>query len=66
MIEKRLIDVQETAKILHCGINKAYGLCRQADFPSVRIGRKILVDLDALYNTWLPNRLKTEVKGVRK
>ena len=65
MIKKQLIDVKETKAILGCGINKVYELARQPDFPSIRVGRKILVDLDSLLNVWIPNRMETSSKRIK-
>ena len=62
MIEKRLIDTRETAKVLRCGMNQVYRLCKKPDFPCLRIGNKLLVDLDALLNVWIPNQMHTMIK----
>ena len=66
MIEKRLLTREETQEILHIGRTKFYALCKTADFPTVRIGTKILVDYNALVGTWIPNKSATSIRGVRK
>lgn len=42
----------DVTEILHLGKNNAYLLFHRNDFPSVRIGRKLLVSRDAL-KQWL-------------
>lgn len=64
MIENRFMSVRETAKYLGIGMNKAYTLCKQPDFPIIHIGQKILIDKDKLDSIWLKNKEKTTLKGV--
>ena len=59
--KKTYIDVHELAEYLHIGINGAYALCKQPDFPSLRIGKRILIDFDELQNTWIPNKKRTSL-----
>lgn len=59
MIENRFITVKELAQYLHIGMNKAYKLCKQADFPICKFGNKIYIDKKALDNTWIPNKTAT-------
>jgi excisionase family DNA binding protein len=44
--------VKELAKILNIGMNSAYKLTHRKDFPSIKIGRKILIPKAAFYD-WL-------------
>ncbi|MDP4182951.1 MAG: helix-turn-helix domain-containing protein [Bacillota bacterium] len=51
-MDKLVYTVAETAEILNIGMNKAYELIQQKEIPNVRIGRKILIPIQALEN-WL-------------
>lgn len=57
MNEKRGIDVRkylnvtDVQSILGIGRSTAYALMRRADFPTTRLGRKMVVDSAAL-DTW--------------
>lgn len=42
----------ELAEVLGIGRNAAYKLCSRADFPTVTVGRKIVVPVDGL-RRWL-------------
>lgn len=42
-IEKQTYTVRETARILGINVTAAYVLTRQGDFPSRKIGRRIIV-----------------------
>lgn len=64
MIDNRLMTVKETASYLHIGINTAYKLCKQVDFPVCKIGNKKFVDKKTLDEIWLPNKQATTLKGV--
>lgn len=45
---KIVVSVKETAQILGVSVPIAYELVHRADFPSVRIGKRILVSVDGL------------------
>ena len=52
-MEKMVIKgVRELAKSLDIGVNHALELTRRADFPSARLGKIIVVPVEAL-NEWL-------------
>lgn len=53
-----VLSVQEVSKDLHIGINQAYDLFKQKDFPSINIGKRKVVTL-ASYLLW-----KMSKKGV--
>ena len=57
--ERLTFDVPEIAKML--GINRiaAYELAKQKDFPTVRIGRRIVVPKDAFFS-WLDEQATAE------
>lgn len=42
----------ELGEVLGIGRNAAYKLCNQADFPTVRIGHKLIIPVDGL-RRWL-------------
>lgn len=61
VIDNRLMTVQETKEYLHCGINRVYELCKQADFPVVKIGNKKYIDKKQLDEVWIPNKRITSL-----
>lgn len=42
------LTMQETSKILRCGINGCYEAARRGEIPTVRVGRRLLVPTVAL------------------
>lgn len=58
-MEKLVYTVDETAKLLNIGMNKAYELIQQNEIPNKRVGRRILIPKQAL-EKWLTNSLKIE------
>ncbi len=64
MIENRYMSVRETAQYMSIGMNKAYRLCKQPDFPTIRVGTKILVDRQLLDDVWMKNKKATTLKGL--
>ncbi len=46
-----VLSVQDIASDLHIGINQAYDLFKQTDFPSITIGKRKVVSLPA-YLLW--------------
>lgn len=49
---RRLLTVQQTKQYLNIGINQVYRLCKQSDFPALKIGKKLFIDLEGL-NVWI-------------
>lgn len=47
----KTLSVQEVSKDLHIGINQAYDLFKQSDFPTITIGKRKMVTL-ASYLLW--------------
>lgn len=45
---KRLLRVQEVARIFDCSEQRIYEMARQGILPSVRLGRQIRIDREAL------------------
>lgn len=57
MAEKKTLNVEETAKYLGIGRSCAYELVNSKGFPSFRIGKKILVNVDAL-QAWIDQNIQ--------
>lgn len=49
------LTVSQVAAIMGINKNAAYQLCRQTTFPSVRVGRRIVVP-KAAFERWLCNQ----------
>ncbi len=47
-MQKRIYSVEEAAKILGIGRSAAYQAVRTGEIPSIRIGRRLLVPVQAL------------------
>lgn len=47
----KFLTVQEVSKDLHIGINQAYDLFKQNDFPSINIGKRKVISLTS-YLLW--------------
>jgi excisionase family DNA binding protein len=45
---KLCITVEEMDELLGIGRSKAYEVARRADFPAVRLGRKLLISVKGL------------------
>ena len=50
-----MLSIEQVSKDLHIGINQAYELFNQNDFPSVQIGKRKKVSLIA-YFLWKLNK----------
>ncbi|MBP3655486.1 MAG: helix-turn-helix domain-containing protein [Clostridia bacterium] len=49
-MEKRIaLTVEEVRQALGVGRNVAYELVNRADFPKIRVGRKIIIPKEAFY-----------------
>ena len=49
MYKPKVITPKQLSECLGCSINTAYDLCRRRDFPSFKVGRKILILEDELH-----------------
>ncbi len=49
------LSVQDVSKDLHIGINQAYELFKQKDFPTIEIGKRKTITL-AAYLLWKMNK----------
>ncbi len=61
-MEKLTIKATELPDVLGIGRNTAYALIKRADFPSVRIGRRIVIPVDAL-KSWLERQSDENVEA---
>ena len=50
-----VLSVQDIAKDLHIGINQAYDLFKQEEFPSIMIGKRKVISLPS-YLLWKVNK----------
>ncbi|NLE83798.1 MAG: helix-turn-helix domain-containing protein [Chloroflexi bacterium] len=57
-IKKFALNLSELQITLGIGRSKAFELTRQPGFPAVRIGRRILIPVDALHE-WLAEQVKS-------
>lgn len=52
MMEKTTMSVQELAAQMGISLPKAYELVKEPDFPTIRVGTRILIPVEA-YKEWL-------------
>ena len=52
MMEKTTMNVQELAAQMGISLPKAYELVKEPDFPTIRVGTRILIPVEA-YREWL-------------
>lgn len=57
-MNKLTYSVEELSSVLGISIVTAYELARRADFPKIRVGRRILVPINEL-NRWLEKESNT-------
>ena len=60
-MEKMTMTVQEIQEALGVGRNVAYNLVNRADFPALRVGRKIIIPR-AAFLRWLDTQTQQEAK----
>lgn len=51
-MDKLVLSVADIQQALGCGRRQAYELANSADFPAIRLGRKIVIPRDAFLR-WL-------------
>lgn len=56
-VDRLTICATELPEVLGIGRNTAYELVKRDDFPSIRIGRRIVIPVDAL-REWLKKEAK--------
>lgn len=54
-MEKTTISVAELSMQMGISLPKAYELVKQPGFPTIRVGARILIPVDA-FNRWLDNQ----------
>ena len=59
-MERMALSVTEVQEALGIGRNSVYDLVNRADFPKIRMGRKIIIPRDAFLR-WLDQHTGTEV-----
>lgn len=59
-MERMTLDVKDVARILGISERSAYYLVKREDFPSLNIGRRIVIPEDAFYK-WLNKKAGTQV-----
>ena len=52
MMETTTMSVQELAAQMGISLPKAYELVKETDFPTIRVGTRILIPVEA-YREWL-------------
>ncbi len=55
MSERLVYTVEELGQVLGIGKNKAYELVSQNNFPSFKVGKKILINKEAL-SKWVQDQ----------
>lgn len=65
-MERMTMNVQELAQQMGISKPKAYELCRQAGFPAITVGKRVIIPVTAFEN-WLMESAagKTETKARR-
>lgn len=58
MMEKTTMSVQELSAQMGISLPKAYELVKEPDFPTIRIGARILIPIEAYRDWLLRNSLK--------
>ena len=61
-MEKLILSVEDLQQVLGIGRHTAYDLVNRTDFPTIRLGRKILVPRDALMR-WLDRQTQDALEG---
>lgn len=62
MSEKLCLKPKEAAAVVGVSPPVMYDLCRREDFPTIRIGRAILIPVDSL-KVWLEQQTKAQRNG---
>ena len=55
------LNAEKLAKVLGVSISSAYELMHEKDFPSVRIGKRLIVPREDL-KTWIENYVERKTK----
>ena len=60
-MDKVTMSVQEMAMQMGISLSKAYALTREADFPIVRVGKRVLVPVSE-FKVWLSARARRMIR----
>lgn len=61
-MERITLTIPDIQKALGIGRDAAYALANRADFPAIRVGRKIVVPCDA-FRRWLDRQTTEKLEG---
>ena len=61
-MERMALSVAEVQESLGIGRNAVYNLVNRADFPKIRMGRKIIIPREAFLR-WLDQQTTLEIGG---
>lgn len=56
-----ILTVKDIKRSLGCGINRAYEIVNQKDFPKIKIGKRLYIPKDE-YKKWLQSYVRKEYK----
>lgn len=59
-----ILKVKDISKRLGCGINRAYDIVNQKDFPKIKIGNRIYIPEDE-FEKWLKSYIRKEYQIVK-
>ena len=57
----KILTVKDIKEILGCGINRAYDIVQQDDFPKIKIGNRYYIPQDE-FERWMKSYLRKEYK----
>lgn len=60
---QNILTVKDVKDILGCGINRAYDIVNQRDFPKVKIGKRMYIPEDE-FERWLLTYLRKNYRVV--
>ena len=63
-MQKMALNVQEVSQMLGVGTNAAYDLFKREDFPSIRVGKRIVVPVEGLQEWLRTQSQKSDSCGV--
>ena len=56
---QKMLTVKDIKNSLGCGINRAYEIVNQSDFPKIKIGKRFYIPEDE-YEKWIATYLRKE------
>ena len=62
---QKILTVKDVKEILGCGINRAYDIVNQRDFPKIKIGKRFYIPEDE-FEKWLRFYLRKNTKLCKK